>query len=105
MMTNLPSLKSCIASSMLLSGTPASPASRLLRCPACCVYPFPTDAFHVLRDDVYFQVDRIAHPLVHQRHVALRVGDQRHGEAIADPLGHGQADAVERDEPLLDDVA
>src|SRR3954452_2055939 len=59
----------------------------------------------VLGEDVHLEVHRRAARRGAERRALERLGDQGHGEVIAVDRGDGQRDAVDRDRPLLDDVA
>ena len=63
------------------------------------------ELFHILADDVVFQVDQVPRPSVPEDGLGHRVGDGRDGEAVSVHPGHRQADAVHGDGALLHNVA
>src|SRR4051812_41944141 len=99
MMTNLPFLKSSMASGMLANGTSFPPATVARPCASIQassvrrlgLHARGQQALYVLRDDVHFNVDPLTGLLLRQGNVVLGIGNQRNREAPADALGHRQA--------------
>ena len=64
-----------------------------------------TDLLHVLGDQVELQVDTVAGPAGPQGGDLGGVGDDGHREPVVGQVNHREADAVDRDRPLLHHVA
>ncbi len=62
-------------------------------------------ALDVFRQHVHLDVDRRAGRLVAERRDGRGVGDHRDAERVVDEIEGGEADAVDRDRSLLDQVA
>src|SRR4051812_7294 len=62
-------------------------------------------ALDVLGDHVDLEVDTVPHTLATQGGNGRGVGDHGDGEAVVGRLDDGETAAVDRDRPLLDDVA